>query len=159
MDLKNMMSSYIKQTSHPVRDMTDLVYDDFNRYIRKEIEKVINPILDEKQQAREQEIKDIINEEKIKWEKDKAEFESNPIHWTNNKRKMKGLPVLRGKANKHRVTKFRSFKPTPRVFFTIEDVIDEMISDNLATSEYFNKFVDVRDMWLGNKNTPLYWRI
>ena len=37
----------------------------------------------------------IENGEKRKWEFDKAEFEANPMHWSNNKRKRFGMPTLR----------------------------------------------------------------
>lgn len=82
-----------------------------------------------------------ILEEKRKWELDKIEFESNPLHWSNNKRKMYGMNTLRGSLNKNRKKKFRSFKPSYKIFLIIENFIEELLS--LEIDKIFQQFIDV----------------
>ena len=38
------------------------------------------------------------------------------------------------------------------VFWLIEDVLDDILSNQCQYSEYFNQFVDVKDIALGDKN-------
>jgi len=111
--------------------------------------KELNNCLHQEKTPREIEIEKILKEEKDQYEKDKKEFYSNPLHWSNNKRKYAGLPVLRGKINKHRIKKFRSFHPIPRIFFLIEDTIDEMISAQIQKPEFFNSFVEIKNFKKG----------
>jgi len=113
--------------------------------------KELNNCLYQEKGPREIEIEKILKEEKDQYEKDKKEFYSNPLHWSNNKRKYTGLPVLRGKINKHRIKTFRSFRPTPRVFFLIEDTINEIISDQIQKPEFFNSFVEIKNFKEGRK--------
>lgn len=95
------------------------------------------------------EIRQILEEEKRQYEKDKAVFEANPLHWSNNKRRRNGLAPIRGKCNKNRVTRFHSFKSTPRFFFLIEDIIDEVIGERFNDG-YFEQFVEVKNVPYGD---------
>lgn len=144
---KDSLKEIIEMSIHPLRDYTDCIKYECNKKIREEIEKELN----RPPSPRQLEISHILEEEKRKWEFDKAEFEANPMHWSNNKRKRFGMPTLRGPINKNRATKFRSFKPTPRVFFMIEDIIDETLPQHL--NKHFNQFVDVKNINCGNSNT------
>lgn len=101
---------------------------------------------------RHKEIEVILRQEKEEYETKKKEFYENPIHWSNNKRRMHGLPVLRGMANKYRSKKFHSFKPTPRVFFLMEDIVEEMICNSWKDDEFFDKFVDIKNIDIGDKD-------
>lgn len=129
----------------------DEITNEFCNEINTQIRKELNNILSSTPTPRDLEIKKILEDEKRKYELDKAEFESNPLHWSNNKRRWRGLPVLRGKSNKNRQTKFRSFRPTPRMFFAIEDIIDETIENKFKDGEFFNQFVDIKNLSLGDK--------
>lgn len=51
-------------------------------------------------------------EELEEYNRKKKEFYDNPIHWTNNKRRRYGLPVLRGEVNKNRSKRYSSNPPT-----------------------------------------------
>ena len=144
---RDLFKEIAEVSTHPWRDYTDCIRDKLNRKIRKEIEKELN----KPPSPRDLEIKQILEEEKRKWESDKAEFEANPVHWSNNKRRRFGMSTLRGSLNKNRITKFHSFKPTPRVFFAIEDIIEELLSQKI--DENFNQFVDVKNMSFGDSNT------
>lgn len=75
-------------------------------------------------------------------EKDKELFCSNPLHWTNNKRKMYGLPVLRGKSNKSRKTTYSPRRIMKQLFDTIYDAIGKEISQSYS----YENFVDVKDI-------------
>lgn len=130
-----------------VDKITNETRNEINTQIRKEF----NNILSSTPTPRDLEIEKILEDEKRKYELDKAEFEANPLHWSNNKRRWHGLSVLRGKSNKNRQTKFRSFRPTPRAFFAIEHIIDEIIRNNLKDDEFFNQFVDIKNLSLGDK--------
>lgn len=129
-----------------VDDATN-AFNAFNDEIRRYIK---NEIFNRKPSEQELEIQKILLKEKEQYEKYKVEFYADPIHWSNNKRKQHGLPVLRGKTNKNRNTKFHSFKPTPRVFFVIEDIIDKTIGDKFNNNNFFNRFVEVKDLKIGD---------
>lgn len=146
---KDLLKEIAEVSAHPWRDYTDCIKDKLDRKIRKEIEKELNKLPSPRDL--EIEIKQIIEEEKRKWESDKAEFEANPLHWSNNKRRRSGLPTLRGSMNKNRTTKFHSFKPTPRVFLAIEDIIEELLPYKF--DEYLNQLVDVKNINVGDSNT------
>lgn len=129
---------------HTWRDITDCMRDEMNREIRKEIMKELNKPLPP---TKDLEIEQILQEELRKYEHDKAEFEANPLNWTNNKRRRFRLPTLRGSFNKNRKTKFHSFKPTPRIFFALEAAIEEILPQRLEYN--FKQFVDVKDINFG----------
>ena len=98
------------------------------------------------------EIKEIqleIKKEIREYELKKNEFYSNPMHWSNNKRKMHGLPVLRGDINKDRIKKFYSFKPSPIVFYLIEDIMEEILPKEI--NKHFEQFADIKDFSMGRK--------
>ncbi len=143
----NYINKIIEEISKiATRNDTDCDRDELNKNIRKKLEKELN----KPPSPRELEIRQILKEEKEKWESDKIEFEANPLHWSNNKRRRNGLPVLRGSVNRSRATKFHSFKPTPRAFFYIEDLMDEILPQKL--DGFFNQFVEIKDMSLGDSN-------
>ena len=99
---------------------------------------------------RDKEIKEILRQEKEQYKIKKKEFYENPLHWSNNKRKMQGLHTLRGRVNKYRNKKFPAFKPTPRVFFLIEDIIEETLCENWKNDKIFNDFVDIKNVSVGD---------
>ena len=74
------------------------------------------------------------------------------MHWDNNKRRRCGLPVLRGRINKYRSKRYPSFHPTARLMCIIEDTIDEVLADGFKDNKFFEKFVDYKDMALGDAN-------
>lgn len=119
-----------------------------NETIKEELKQVFN----EKSTHRVKEINEILRQEKEEYEIKKKEFYENPLHWSNNKRKMRGLLVLRGMNNKYRSKKFYSFKPTPRVFSLVEDIVEEMICNSWKDNKFFDKFVDFKDIDIGDKN-------
>ena len=78
--------------------------------------------------------------------------DDNPLHWDNNKRRRHHLPVLRGSINKYRSKRYPSFHPTAHLYYIVEDVIDDILTDNFKNNEFFNQFVDVKDLNIGDKN-------
>lgn len=98
------------------------------------------------------EIEEIVRQEKKKYEKKRANFYNNPLHWDNNKRKRYGLPVLRGKVNRYRTKCYPSFKPSPYLFYTVENIIEKTIVSKLSNT----KFVDVKNVNIGDKNVFYY---
>ena len=90
------------------------------------------------------EISQILREEKSEYDIKKEKFYKNPLHWTNNKRKNCGLPVLRGRVNKHRIERFPSFRPTPKVFYMLENIIEKVITSE--NCEWFNQFVNIKEV-------------
>lgn len=119
-----------------------------NEAIREEFKQVLNA----EPTPRDKEIEEILCQEKEEYEIKKKEFYENPLHWSNNKRKMHGLSVLRGRINKCRSKKFPSFRPTPKVFFLIEDIIEETLCKNWEDDKFFNNFVDIKNFDVGDKN-------
>lgn len=139
----DLFKEIVESSLHPWRDITDCMRDEMNREIRKEIVKALN----KPSSPKDLEIEQILKEELKKYEHDKAEFEANPLNWSNNKRRRLGLPTLRSSLNKNRKTKFHSFKPTPRIFFALEETIEELLPQRLEDN--FAQFADVRDINLG----------
>lgn len=123
---------------------------------REEINKILKNqfknILNREPTEREKEIKDLALKERKEYEIKRVEFYNNPLHWDNNKRRRHGLPVLRGEINKHRTKQYPSFRPT--VYFTclIEDIIEETLCSRMYEYEFFNKFVDFKNLNIGDKN-------
>ena len=134
----------------------DKIAPAFEKELNAAIKYELKQSLNTKPTARDKEIAEILRKEKEEYEIKKKAFYDNPLHWSNNKRKMHGLPVLRGRLNKCRSKKFPSFKPTQRVFFLIEDIIEETLCENLKEDKFFNKFVDVKNVRLGEQNTFYY---
>lgn len=76
-------------------------------------------------------------------EKDKELFYSNPIHWANNKRRMMGLPVLRGNLNKSRNTIYSAKRIHKLIFDKVYDVLSEFLRKEIPQS--YGAFVDVKE--------------
>ena len=130
----------------------DKIAPAFEKEVNEAIKEGSKQVLNAELILRDKEIKEILRQEKEEYETKKREFYEDPIHWSNNKRRIHGLPVLRGMNNKYRSKKFHSFKPTPRVFFLIEDIVEEMICNSWKDNKFFDKFVDIKDIDIGDKN-------
>lgn len=130
----------------------DKIAPAFEKEVNEAIKEELKQVLNAEPTLRDKEIEEILSQEKEEYEIKKKEFYENPLHWSNNKRKMQGLVVLRGKINKCRSKKFPSFRPTPRVFFLIEDIIEETLCEYLKDDKFFNKFVDIKNIDVGDKN-------
>ena len=126
--------------------------EEINKILRNSFDNILNYKPTGKELIRKKEIDKIARQEKEEYEKKKSEFYSNPLHWNNNKRRRYGLHVLRGNINKCRSKRYPSFRPTARLMCTIEDMIDEVLTDKFKSNEFFEKFVDIKDMNVGDKN-------
>ena len=103
--------------------------EEVNEILRDSFDKILNYKPTEKELTRQKEIDKIARQEKEEYEKKRAEFYANPLHWDNNKRRRCGLPVLRGKINKYRSKRYPSFHPSARLMCIIEDTLDEVLTD------------------------------
>ena len=126
--------------------------EEINESIRKTFENILNHNPTGKELSRQKEIEKIARQEKEEYEKKRVEFYANPLHWNNNKRRRHGLPVLRGRINKYRSKRYPSFHPTARLICIIEDTLDEVLTDGFKNNKFFEKFVDYRNMALGDAN-------
>lgn len=126
--------------------------EEVNEILRDSFDKILNYKPTGKELTRQKEIDRIARQEKEEYEKKRAEFYANPLHWSNNKRRRHGLPVLRGRINKYRSKRYPSFHPTARLMCIIEDTIDEVLTDGFKNNKFFEKFVDIKDMVLGDAN-------
>ena len=77
------------------------------------------------------------------------EYKTNPDYWTNNKRKMHGIPMRR-KPSKIKTKTYWYRKHQKQFFNMIEFAIDETIGG--ITPKFYNDFVDIRDFESGDKN-------
>ena len=130
----------------------DKIAPAFQNEVNEAIKEELKQALNAEPTLRDKEIEEILRQEKENYEIKKKEFYENPLHWSNNKRRMHGLPVLRGRVNKCRSKKFPSFRPTPKLFFLIEDIIEETLCENWKDNKFFNKFVDIKNIDVGDKN-------
>ena len=129
-----------------------MIREEINRSIRNTFENILKNKPHGKELARKKEIDEILRKEKEEYEQKRAEFYNNPLHWDNNKRRRHHLPVLRGRINKGRSKRYHSFRPTSRAFFILEDVIDEVLTEKFKSNEFFNQFVDIKDISVGDEN-------
>ena len=126
--------------------------EEVNEWLRNSFNSTLNHKPTDKELARRKEVEKLVYKEKEDYEKKKKDFYDNPLHWSNNKRRRHHLPVLRGSVNKYRSKRYPSFYPTARTYYLIEDVMDDILTDNFKNNEFFNQFVDVKDLNIGDKN-------
>ena len=120
-----------------------------NDKIRENVKEIMKP---RPKTEREKELDRLAKEEKEEYERNKNAFYANPIHWNNNKRRRHGLSVLRGDVNKYRSKLYPVFRPTVKFFGLLEDIITETLEDNFKNNEYFNSFVEAKDIAVGDAN-------
>lgn len=118
-----------------------------NDKIRENVKEIMKP---RPKTEREKELDRLAKEEKEEYERNKNAFYADPIHWDNNKRRRHGLPVLRGDVNKYRSKLYPAFRPTVKFFGLLEDIITETLEDNFKNNEYFNSFVEAKDIAVGD---------
>jgi hypothetical protein len=99
---------------------------------------------------REERIKRLAKEELEEYRRRKTIFNSNPLHWTNNKRRKHHLPVLRGSINKNRTKKYHGFNISREMYSEFEDAVTDAILYHLSLS-YFENFVSVNDSLVEEK--------
>jgi len=80
---------------------------------------------------KEDELKQLCNQEYNKYLIEKKQFYNDPLHWNNNKRKRHGLHTLRGSVNKYRVKQFYKFQ-NPIIFALLEDIIEETLPKTMT---------------------------
>ena len=127
-----------------------MVKEEMNKILRSSFNDILNHKPTGKELIRHKEIDKIARQEKEDYEKKRTAFYNNPLHWDNNKRKRNGLHVLRGNVNKCRAKRYQSFRPTARFFCLLEDVIDEVLTDKFKNNELFGKFIDIKDLNIGD---------
>ena len=69
--------------------------------------------------------------EKDAYEAKKNAFYADPMNWTNNRRKMEGLPTLRGAAHRHRQTIYPLFKLSSHLYLDIKFFIESETENEL----------------------------
>ena len=120
-----------------------------NDKIRENVKEIMKP---HPKTEREKELGRLAKEEKEEYERNKNAFYADPIHWNNNKRRRHGLHALRGDVNKYRSKIYPAFHPTVKFFGLLEDIITETLEDNFKNNKYFNSFVEVKDLAVGDAN-------
>jgi len=73
-------------------------------------------------------------------------WSNDPLHWTNNKRRIHGLPTLRKPLN----NKKRFILPKETLFSLVEEEIEERMSQ--AAHELLNSFALIEDIEIGEEN-------
>lgn len=118
-----------------------------NDKIRENVKEIMKP---RPKTEREKELDRLAKEEKEEYERNKNAFYADPIHWNNNKRRRHGLHALRGDVNKYRSKIYPAFHPFVKFFGRLDDIITEKLEDNFKNNEYFNSFVEVKDLAIGD---------
>lgn len=118
-----------------------------NDKIRENVKEIMKP---HPKTEREKELDRLAKEEKEEYERNKNAFYADPIHWNNNKRRRHGFSVLRGSVNKYRSKTYPAFRPTVKFFGLLDDIVAETIENNFKNNEYFNSFVEVKDIAVGD---------
>lgn len=68
------------------------------------------------------------------------DWKKDPSHWTNGKRHIHGLPVLRKQAN----DKERFYPPLVFLFSMIEDLVNDIVPAHM--NELYKTFANIKDM-------------
>lgn len=90
-----------------------------------------------------QEYEEKVNKEELEYQKEKEAFYLDPLHWSNNKRRLRGLNCLRAKINKTREKQFMDrFRWS--FFKSIEEVVDCTIGKYSNENEFYGTFVEIR---------------
>lgn len=129
--------------------MSDLEKAKANDKIRENVKEIMKS---HPKTEREKELDRLAKEEKEEYERNKNAFYADPIHWNNNKRRRHGLSVLRGDINKYRSKIYPAFHPSVKFFGLLDDIITETLVDKFNNNEYFNSFVEVKDLVVGDAN-------
>lgn len=129
--------------------MSDSEKAEANDKIRENVKEIMKP---RPKTEREKELDRLAKEEKEEYERNKNAFYADPIHWNNNKRRRHGLSVLRGSVNKYRSKKYAAFYPSVKFFGRLDDIITETLEDNFKNNEYFNSFVEEKNLAVGDAN-------
>lgn len=111
-----------------------------------------NKILNHEPDEKELKLREVARKEREEYLQKKENFYNEPLHWSNNKRRRNGLPVLRGSANHKDRCRFPSFHPTAFLFGIVENMIEDKLTNKLSNDQFFNQFVDYRDLDLGDCN-------
>ena len=111
-------NNYDKMSSSEKMDANEIVRKEFNNIIHGNKPKT----------EREKEIDRLAKDELKEYRRKKEIFYNNPIHWSNNKRKMHKLPTLRWKLNKNRIKEYPAFHPSVRLYCIMEDLMDEIFT-------------------------------
>lgn len=127
-----------------------------NRKENKFLRASFNKILNHEPDKRELELREAVRKEREEYLHKKEVFYNNPLHWSNNKRRRNGLPAFRGSTNKKDRCHFPSFHPTAFLYGILEDILEDKITDKFSNDQFFNKFVDYRDLKLGDCNVMCY---
>lgn len=80
---------------------------------------------------------------KLEYQKEKEVFDADPIHWSNNKRRLHRLNCLRGKINKTREKQFIDYSKWS-LFKILEEVVDYKIGKYANENEFFGTFAEVK---------------
>lgn len=126
--------------------MSDSEKAEVNDNVRKQFDNIIHG--KSPKTEREKEIDKLAREELEEYRRKKKAFYDNPIHWSNNKRRRHGLPVLRGRVNKCRLKEYPGFHPSVRFFGMMEDLFDEILITTMEDN--LNSFVEVKDLVVGD---------
>lgn len=129
--------------------MSDLEKAKANDKIRENVKEIMKS---HPKTEREKELDRLAKEEKEEYERNKNAFYADPIHWNNNKRRIHGLSALRGDINKYRSKIYPAFHPSVKFFGLLDDIITETLVDKFKNNEYFNSFVEVKDLAVGDAN-------
>lgn len=129
--------------------MSDLEKAKANDKIRENVKEIMKS---HPKTEREKELDRLAKEEKEEYERNKNAFYADPIHWNNNKRRRHGLSVLRGDINKYRSKIYPAFHPSVKFFGLLDDIITETLVDKFKNNEYFNSFVEIKDLAVGDAN-------
>ena len=78
------------------------------------------------------------------------QWKQNPLHWSNNKRRIAGLPVLRGKSN----IKDRFLVPQLILTQLVMEALDEEVNKYIENS--YKNLVDVNNITIGDKHEYKY---
>ena len=123
--------------------MSNLEKAKANNKIRENVKEIMKS---RPKTEREKELDRLAKEEKEEYERNKNAFYADPIHWSNNKRRRHRLSVLRGDVNKYRSKTYPAFRPTVKFFCLLDDIVAETIENNFKNNEYFNSFVEEKDI-------------
>lgn len=129
------MKNIFLDVAHNFDKMSDSEKTEAKDKIREKVKEITKP---RPKTEREKKLDRLLKEELEEYKRKKKEFYDNPIHWTNNKRRRYGLPVLRGEVNKNRSKRYSSHPPTLSSI-----LVKDIIKDTWTHGEFYSCKSDI----------------
>lgn len=93
--------------------------------------------------------RELVLKDKKEYDRVRKIYHANPVNWTNNKRRLHGLPTLRGYTNKNRNMDCHYYWFSAETYALMEEIIDDALCDKFIGKQWTDNFVTVNGFGIG----------